>query len=93
LTEAGFFISSERRLALTTGSISRNHGSDYSFVANYDIILEGCDIEAGENVDHIFDLTQELPEKHIGKYDLIVTASTLEISPPPGMPLFAWKDY
>jgi hypothetical protein len=40
--------------------------------------LEGCDIEAGENVNHIFDLTHEPPEHLIEKYDLIISSTTLE---------------
>jgi SAM-dependent methyltransferase len=78
LVEVGFFSSSAKRLALNTGSVSKNFGADYSFLGEHGVTLEGCDIEAGVNVDHVFDLTHEPPVELAGKYDLIISSSTLE---------------
>lgn len=78
LQEVGFLNSSSPKLALNTGSLSENFGSDYSFLEDYNIKVDGCDIQSGKNVDHVFDLTKEVPGELHNRYDLIITASTLE---------------
>ena len=65
-------------LALNTGSISKNFGADYKFIEQWNTKVEGCDIESGPNVDHVFDLTERPPEYLINKFNLIITSSTLE---------------
>jgi SAM-dependent methyltransferase len=78
LDDTGFSHSKSPRLALNTGSISSNFGADYSFLEHWGVKLEGCDLKAGENVDHVFDLTDHPPDLLINKYDIIISSSTLE---------------
>lgn len=66
------------KLALNTGSIAKNFGEDYSFLEDWNTKIEGCDIEKGPLVDHVFDLTEAPPIHLVDNYDLIITSSTLE---------------
>ena len=78
LHDTGFSHNKSPRLALNTGSISSNFGADYSFLEHLGVKIEGCDLQPGANVDHVFDLTDQPPDSLIDKYDLIISSSTLE---------------
>jgi SAM-dependent methyltransferase len=78
LNATDFCTNNTPKLALNTGSITKNFGSDYSFMNQWNTTIEGCDIEGGPNVKHVFDLTEPAPVHLINRFDLIISSSTLE---------------